>query len=607
MNKFYLNVGLSACGALLLLSGCMDDKYDLSDIDTTTRIRVNNLVVPLNLDAIKLDDVIDLGDNENVKEVTDADGRKVYAITQTGTIESDPISIAEINITPYDMNPSTVSLSKLENVPVSQGVAMRYKMEKMESDFTFRSHNVDPSVKSIKSIETVKPIDLRVTLVVPSDIKLSKIDLENVEICFPRNLHTADGKPAVSTIDDKPVGTYNPETGIVTIPSFIANNTNKIHIDLKGSVLTPDGDDLKITSNRDIDYSGQMGVTANGHVVLTTASSSTLPENFDLTSEYGLNSFYVRNFSGEIDYTVEGVDIDPIDLDDLPDFLDNNENNVIIANPQIYLGAKNTAATYKAEGEATIALKSEFNSGATNSAVSPAFIIGCDKGAVLYNIALSPAGNDLKPLDAYANNLTKYKFTGLKNILTTGTDKPAGIPKTIDLSLDNPHFFGNVVKFPISAPGVAASEYEIPGITGDYEFFAPLAFDANTNIIYSKVNNDWDSEDLKDLAVTRLKVDALATSTLPVDVALTIYPINENEEHLGRSQELNLPPFANEQISIVIEADSEDNPIMGIHGLDYRAIVRQLEKGAGEALSPDQTLDLKNIRITVSGYYTKEF
>lgn len=606
MNKFYLNVGLTACGALLLLSGCMDDKYDLSDIDTTTRIRVNNLVVPLNLDAIKLDDVIDLGDNKNVKEVTDPEGRKVYAITQTGTIDSDPITIAEILISPDDMEPSEVKLKMLETIPGVES-SVKYKMENMESTFNFTSTGVDESVKSIKAIETVKNIDMTVSLIVPSNIKLSKIDLEDVEICFPRNLYNVDGSTVQAKVGNTVVGDYDPSTGIVQIKSYTATNTNKIDIDLICNKLMPDSRDLTINSYRDLHFTGEMGVTDNGHVVLSSSAASGLPEEFDIRSEYALTAFNIKNFSGDIDYIVDGVDIDPIDLDDLPDFLDNDQNNVIMANPQIYLGATNTAAKYQAEGSATIAMKSEFNSGLTNSTVSPEFVIGCNKGPVVYNIVLSPAGNDLKPLADYSENLTKYQFTGLKYILSAGNDKPAGIPKTIDLSLDNPHFYGNVVRFPIEAPGLKKSEYEIPGITGDYEFFAPLAFDVNTNIIYSKVNNDWDSEDLKDLAVTRLKLDALAKSNLPAEVALTIYPINENEEHLGRSQELLLPALASEKISLVIEAESEDNPIMGIHGLDYRAIVRQLEKGAGEALSPDQTLELTDIRITVSGYYTKEF
>lgn len=37
---------------LLLLTSCIDDNYDLSDVDTTSRINVNDLVLPVNIDPI---------------------------------------------------------------------------------------------------------------------------------------------------------------------------------------------------------------------------------------------------------------------------------------------------------------------------------------------------------------------------------------------------------------------------------------------------------------------------------------------------------------------------------------------------------------------------
>ena len=104
-----------------------------------------------------------------------------------------------------------------------------------------------------------------------------------------------------------------------------------------------------------------------------------------------------------------------------------------------------------------------------------------------------------------------------------------------------------------------------------------------------------------------MQIEADAVSSIPAEVALTIYPIDKDENHLGRANQLLLPAFASEKVVLTIEAESEDKPIRNIHGLDYRAIVRQLTEGAGESLSPDQTLELKNIRIKASGYYTKEF
>ena len=45
---------------LLLFASCIDDKYDLGDIDTTVEVKVVDLVVPMNLDEITLSSLISL-------------------------------------------------------------------------------------------------------------------------------------------------------------------------------------------------------------------------------------------------------------------------------------------------------------------------------------------------------------------------------------------------------------------------------------------------------------------------------------------------------------------------------------------------------------------
>ncbi len=56
--------------AVATLVSCVDNDYDLSDIDTTTQINVNNLVVPFNLDVIKLSDIIEVKEGSEISEVT---------------------------------------------------------------------------------------------------------------------------------------------------------------------------------------------------------------------------------------------------------------------------------------------------------------------------------------------------------------------------------------------------------------------------------------------------------------------------------------------------------------------------------------------------------
>lgn len=75
---------------LLLLTSCIDDNYDLSDVDTTSRINVNDLVLPVNIDPIRLGDVIEIDDESRI-QVVNLNGKEFYALVQNGSFVSDPI------------------------------------------------------------------------------------------------------------------------------------------------------------------------------------------------------------------------------------------------------------------------------------------------------------------------------------------------------------------------------------------------------------------------------------------------------------------------------------------------------------------------------------
>lgn len=82
----------------LALTGCVDDNYDLSDIDTTTELKVNDLTVPLNLKDIYLDKVIDLDDSDPdaVIKVREVNGQRCYVLSKGGNFSADPKSIDKI-------------------------------------------------------------------------------------------------------------------------------------------------------------------------------------------------------------------------------------------------------------------------------------------------------------------------------------------------------------------------------------------------------------------------------------------------------------------------------------------------------------------------------
>ena len=83
--------------APLLLSGCIDDDYDLSDIDGTVELQVKDLTIPMNLDDIKLTNIIEISENGQIKIVDDK-----YVIIEDGEFDTDEIEVPMVYANSYD-------------------------------------------------------------------------------------------------------------------------------------------------------------------------------------------------------------------------------------------------------------------------------------------------------------------------------------------------------------------------------------------------------------------------------------------------------------------------------------------------------------------------
>ena len=82
MIKKKLFILLAAAGTMTV--SCVDNNYKLSDLDTTVGVSVNNLTIPLNVDSLLLDQVLDLDEDGKVKKQVLPDGTE---LTTRGVIE----------------------------------------------------------------------------------------------------------------------------------------------------------------------------------------------------------------------------------------------------------------------------------------------------------------------------------------------------------------------------------------------------------------------------------------------------------------------------------------------------------------------------------------
>lgn len=609
MKHNYLKYAALMFATPLVFTGCVDNNYDLSDIDTTTRIPVTDLTIPLNLKSILLDDVIDLSDNDNIS-VSEINGKKVYAIEQSGTIEYDNVSIDPVHVNAPSISSNSISLNaSVPSMPAkrketsnwAEQLTVKYNInDEMLSDFSFSTSGIDEALVSIGSLTTAQPIKLTILFTLPQSLanNVSKITFDNVKLQLPKGLYKRNGEAAAINL-----GTYTPATGIALLNTSVATNgNNTVKIELNADMLNAAEAGISIV-NHAINYNNRTGLLAGGTIALTPKLDNvTLPTSFTLTGDYNLTSFDVATVTGDVNYNLKGLDIDPIDLSDLPDFLSDPETNIILKNPQIYLGVVNPTADYGTGLKGRMVLESVFNNGGVNQPVSPMFEIGYDRGAVRYNVALAADPNNLDLLEKY-NNPTRYQYNGLTTLLSdpNGVD---GLPKNIHVGLDNICFYGHATDFPIRQND--NSDFGIiPSANGDYTFYAPLAMDLGSTVVYAKTEDGIGTEDLDKVTVNRLKLSANAQTNLPYQIKIDLVVMNTQGEQVGKcTQGIVLNPNANEPISLVVESTPEST-ITDIDAIQYRA--RIVSTNDVEPLSPDQFIKLSNLRLTVDGYIQTDF
>ena len=107
---------LSAAAGLMAVSmaSCIDDKYDLDNLDKTSEFKLVDLTLPVNVSEVKLDQIIKLEENSSLK-VVEMNGKEVYAVVQSGDFESQSLKIQDIQTSTPQIAPTYVELDGLRS------------------------------------------------------------------------------------------------------------------------------------------------------------------------------------------------------------------------------------------------------------------------------------------------------------------------------------------------------------------------------------------------------------------------------------------------------------------------------------------------------------
>ncbi len=580
--------------SLALLCGCVDDSYDLSDIDTTTEIRVNDLTVPINLKSITLDNIIDVDEDDpdaTVKYVIVGDQR-YFAIEKHGGFHADVPEVARVKAAAPGRVKTIVeeltAIGTAQSARRAAGYGVRFAIHEDHTDFTYRvgdkeGERVDEAIRTIQAVEMdSEKLRITVRLAVP-DVAAGRLEFFNLRFRLPEGMDAECPQGSVSG-------------DILTVPSLVSDgSTATLELTAGRLDFRPQyGADGIVVENRRFDYTSDLYIMDGElRVYPAVQSSATIPQSIRFTVDYDMSAFTVDRFSGLVDYSSDAVSIDPVNLTDLPDFLEGDDTNLIMSNPQLLLTTDNPVGDYRLGCTAGLTITSVKGDAERGRQTLPGgFTVGYDRGKGPYNILMAPHPDNAFNVPVGSD---LYTFPGLGHIL-----EGAGLPDQLRIEvagegLSAPRIHGYADGLPLGTP--------LGDVEGEYTFLTLLALDDGSRIVYEKREDGWSSEDLEAVNITSFTVTAEATTDVPCAISLWARPLSTD----GSDIPLENPEEATAEIGPMAKGQAFSITMKGdirhLDGIHFIATARSFD---GKPLRPDQYIRLDNIRATVSGTYTKE-
>ncbi|MGM9870362.1 MAG: hypothetical protein ACI31E_01035 [Muribaculaceae bacterium] len=593
MNFNQSLTAIAALAAGMALSGCTDSDYDLSDIDTTVKVQVNDLVVPVNLSEIVLSDVIKIDNNEGdiIREI---DGE--YVILKNGDFNSDDIKVEETVVNSDATRPIVTTVYKYNGSgylpPEFTNPEQIYRYEVTDAFTTFRSstNNIPTNIRDIESVETSWTLSVDISLSAALNI-FSKMAFHNIVFTLPEGLQG----PEIAA------------DGSVKIPDFILNGSHLSHrfdveitnVDIAAFKADPDNSYTftpgPLGSKGSLTMEGKIGLKSGEIIVETASASASAPGSVTMITAPSFSPIRVNTFTGMFYYSIDNFNVSKIDISNLPDFLNQSGTDIVLTNPQIYLSINNPLASYSLHPASGLSITPyRGNTPGTPASLDAGELvsIGSDKGVTgPYTFCLSPETPD----EMYAPfaGAAHVGYASLSYVLSGD-----GMPTSLDVNFIDPAVQGHVTKFAVGR--------QLDRVEGKYTFYSPLNLKPGSKIVYSDTEDGWSDDTVEKLTVTSLKVNTTVQNALPLDVEISGYPINTKGEQCrdaATGKPVTITPVSVKgNTSADITLSTEGN-ITDLDGIVYKATVIS---DKSENLKPSGTLKLTDIRATVSGYYLDE-
>jgi len=470
--------------ALLLTSfgittSCIDNSYDLNkDIDMTISAGGEHLAIPVGYtEKITLDKIIELDEGDDLQIV---DGEyhllKKDNIDETNTSvklvtvneSSNPIEPIRIISGNHDNNVHDIFISNAES----------------EGFINAEAHGVDKAVIEIGSLAADMPTTLTLKLKLGGEISTSLVKVGTMTITFPNfiQFEKENGLNGQTlTMTDVQIEPYSGFTKELKINKYVFGKEygegNRVDEENGDRILKIENQEIKI------EMQGINVTTPSGNGSLNITPTITLAE-MAVSEVYG---------------TIQpDIDVKPteVELNNLPDFLQDDEIRLDITNPVFSFNANNPLNTdVEMDGILT---------GYKDGQVTKTVKIGSGNGGA--SITLKPSGDKQQTISIVRDEQTVVEANATKVVVPNLNDIIETIPDHINVELK---------------PAVKTEQYYTVNLGQDYtlnsayDIDIPLSFGSNLKIVYEETLDNFDL-DLEDVDIKKAVLSINAVNTIPL-------------------------------------------------------------------------------------------
>lgn len=549
---------------------CVDNKYDLDkDIDMTINVGGEHLTIPAgSSDTAYLSKIIEVEEGDILQP--DA-ATRVYHLTKKDDIDVKPTTVKEVTIS----SANTELTKKLIESSTGASGSVTTDLD-VENTLTAKASDIDEALIELGALGAETPVDLLLTFEFTGGLTFNSVTAKNLEIQLPDFLMFEKGEVAEGN-------------KLILNDEELKNAQKVLHV-IGYEFGEKAGEGEKPDENRTITIDGK--VTMKGQVVTSGIGGS---GSLTMTMHVTLGEMTANSVTGVIQPNID-AETTNIELNDLPDFLKDEETRLDITNPVILLIAENPLATPVQIDAVLTPMKNNTQIEGKEVKIGG----GYDKKP----IELAPNKKNLIALsrtgESSIEEATNVKVEDINNLLET-------IPDDIMVDLQP------VVRNEDYYTAKLGWSYEMPS---SYEVDVPLSFEQGLNIVYNDSIQDLnkDLNDLDKVGLKNVKVILSVDNAIPLKLQLKaenvqikdVYgnelsavkkTIEEDKQYVAESTDGEKPATS----ELVLNLTSDDTAFLSKIDRICFKITAVTGSTTGVPLKDTQWLKITSIKLSVPG------